>query len=70
MHFHYVYAAKMHCVPRPPPVDVGVDAEEILRCRGGFGSAEAELRSLRRLQLSSTGPLFFKEALAAHEAKI
>ena len=51
-------------------MDVGVDAEEILRCRGGFGNAEAELRSLRRLQLSSTGPLFFKEALAAHEAKI
>ena len=50
-------------------MDVGVDAEEILRCRGGFGNAEAELRSLRRLQLSSTGPLFFKEALAAHEAE-
>ena len=69
MHFRCVYTAKSMV---PPPVVVGVDAEEILcRCRSGSGHAKRQSYvACRGFQLSGRGPRLFKAALAAEEAKI
>ena len=53
--FSQCICSKKHGPP-PPPVDVGMDAEEICRCRNGFGHAEAELHGLPQLPAKRKRP--------------
>ena len=70
MRFRCVYAPKS-MVPPSPPVVVGVNAEEICRCRSGSGHAKRQSYvACRGFQLSGRGPRLFKAALAAEQAKI